>query len=387
MKVYKKENVFEAALDRIRWLFDEFDEVIVSSSGGKDSTVVFNLALQVAEEKDRLPLKVMFIDQEAEWRHTIEYMTRIMYDQRVTPFWYQMPIRIFNATSATDHWLNCWEKEAEDKWIHPRQPIAITENVYGTERFNELFPAIAKVEYPNKRVCYLAGMRADENPKRFVAMTQSLTYKWATWGKVLNKANEHYTMYPIYDWTSSDVWKAIVSNDWDFNKVYEQMYGHGVQLEKMRVSNLHHETAVESLFNLQEIEGDTWNRMTNRLAGIDTAGKMGAEDFYMRDLPFVFKDWKEYRDYLLEHLILDSEDKSVFTEAFKLHDLAYEGTIGENLYRMHVSAILAQDVYLTKLANFDMSVGFRQRGALKSMNPDYPYLYLSLKPKKDKRSD
>jgi predicted phosphoadenosine phosphosulfate sulfurtransferase len=218
-------------------------------------------------------------------------------------------------------------------------------------------------------------------------MTQSLTYKWATWGKVLNKSSEHYTMYPIYDWTSSDVWKAIVSNDWDFNKVYEQMYGHGVQLEKMRVSNLHHETAVESLFNLQEIEGDTWNRMTKRLAGIDTAGKMGAEDFFMRDLPFVFKDWKEYRDYLLEHLILDSDDKSVFTEAFKLHDLAYEGTIGENLYRMHVSAILAQDVYLTKLANFDMSVGFRQRGALKSMNPDYPYLYLSLKPKKDKRSD
>jgi hypothetical protein len=127
--------------------------------------------------------------------------------------------------------------------------------------------------------------------------------------------------------------------------------------------------------------------MTKRLAGIDTAGKMGAEDFFMRDLPFVFKDWKEYRDYLLEHLILDSDDKSVFTEAFKLHDLAYEGTIGENLYRMHVSAILAQDVYLTKLANFDMSVGFRQRGALKSMNPDYPYLYLSLKPKKDKRSD
>ena len=387
MKVYKKENVFEAALDRIRWLFDEFDEVIVSSSGGKDSTVVFNLALQVAEEKDRLPLKVMFIDQEAEWRHTIEYMTRIMYDPRVKPYWYQMPIRIFNATSATDHWLKCWDKEAEEKWVHPRQPIAITENVYGTERFNELFPAIAKVEYPNTRVCYLAGMRADENPKRFVAMTQSLTYKWATWGKVLNKSSEHYTMYPIYDWTSSDVWKAIVSNDWDFNKVYEQMYGHGVQLEKMRVSNLHHETAVESLFNLQEIEGDTWNRMTNRLAGIDTAGKMGAEDFYMRDLPFVFKDWKEYRDYLLEHLILDPEDKSVFNEAFKLHDLAYEGTIGENLYRMHVSAILAQDVYLTKLANFDMSVGFRQRGALKSMNPDYPYLYLSLKPKKDKRSD
>ena len=80
MKIYKKENVFDAALERVRWLFDEFDEIVVSSSGGKDSAVIFNLAMMVAEEKNRLPLKVMFIDQEAEWKHTIEYMEKVMYD-------------------------------------------------------------------------------------------------------------------------------------------------------------------------------------------------------------------------------------------------------------------------------------------------------------------
>lgn len=382
MKIFKNENVFEAALNRIRWLFDEFDEIVVSTSGGKDSTVVYNLALMVAEEKGRLPLKVMFIDQEAEWKHTIDYLETVMYDERVEPYWYQMPIRIFNATSATDHWLNCWNPDDKDLWIHPQQPIAITENIYGTDRFGELFPAIAKKTFPNQRVCYLAGVRGDENPRRFVALTGEPTYKWATWGKVLDKKIGQYTMYPLYDWTSSDIWKAINENKWDFNRIYEQMYAYGVPLEKMRVSNLHHETAIAALFYLQEIEGDTWNRMTKRLDGIDTAGKMGKDDFIMRDLPYMFKDWREYRDYLLENLVKDQGDQKIFKDAFELHDLAYQGSLGDALFKVHVSAILCQDLELTKLRNYDMSVGYKQRAAFKTMNPDYQYTYMSVKGKK-----
>lgn len=79
MRYYKKTNVLEEALDRIRYLFDEFPNIIVNISGGKDSTVVFNLAMQVAKEKNRLPLKVSFIDQEAEWDIVIEHIRTIMY--------------------------------------------------------------------------------------------------------------------------------------------------------------------------------------------------------------------------------------------------------------------------------------------------------------------
>ena len=37
-------------------------------SGGKDSAVLFNLAMTVAKERNRLPLKVFWLDQEAEWK-------------------------------------------------------------------------------------------------------------------------------------------------------------------------------------------------------------------------------------------------------------------------------------------------------------------------------
>ena len=66
MRLYSNVTVYEESLKRLRYLFDEFEQVVVGFSGGKDSTVIFNLALIVAREKHRLPLSVMFIDQESE---------------------------------------------------------------------------------------------------------------------------------------------------------------------------------------------------------------------------------------------------------------------------------------------------------------------------------
>lgn len=83
LKIYLKETVYDAALDRMRYLFGEFPNVVVSFSGGKDSTVILNLALKVAEEMGRLPLKVLFLDQEAEWDCVIDYIRRVMNDPRV----------------------------------------------------------------------------------------------------------------------------------------------------------------------------------------------------------------------------------------------------------------------------------------------------------------
>lgn len=120
MKIYKETNVFEEAQKRISFLFDEFEEVIVSVSGGKDSTVIYNLALMEAERRGRLPLSVMFIDQEVEWEATIDEIELIMTDPRVKPYWYQVPIRIFNATSYDEDWLHCWREG--DTWMREKHP-------------------------------------------------------------------------------------------------------------------------------------------------------------------------------------------------------------------------------------------------------------------------
>jgi predicted phosphoadenosine phosphosulfate sulfurtransferase len=353
VKIYSPENVFDAALRRIRWLFDEFPNIVVGFSGGKDSTVTFNLALQVAREKGRLPLTVMFLDQEAEWQATIDQVRLVMDSPDVRPRWYQMPFRLFNATSTTDHWLDCWSPEKEALWMRPREPGAVTENVYGTDRFAELFVRIPRVEYPNEPVCYLAGVRTEESPVRFMALTHYATYKGRTWGRVLDKRRQHFTMYPIYDWSYSDVWAAIHKHGWPYNAIYDLQYAYGVGVKDMRVSNVHHETAVESLFYLQEAEPETYARLTQRIGGVDAAGKAGKGDFFVTDLPPMFKDWREYRDFLLERLIGNEDWRRSFAKTFARHDAAY-AEIGEaKLCKIHIASLLTNDWEQIKLENFE----------------------------------
>ena len=237
--------------------------------------------------------------------------------------------------------------------MRPRVPYSIKENVYGTDRFSKLFAAIVRKEYPDTPTCYIAGVRAEESPGRFMGLTESEAYGGETWGAVLNERRQHYTMYPIYDWTYSDVWKSIHENGWSYNKLYDAMHQYGIPVTNMRVSNVHHETAVHNLFYLQEIEGDTYDRLTQRIAGIDMAGKLGASDYFGGELPFMFRNWREYRDYLLEKLILEEKWRIGFAKRFAKQDEMYEGMGEEVVCRLHIASILTNDWEHIKLKNFE----------------------------------
>jgi predicted phosphoadenosine phosphosulfate sulfurtransferase len=138
---------------------------------------------------------VRFIDQEAEWDATIDYVRTVMYDPRVEPLWLQVPIRLFNATSAEDSWLHCWGEGEE--WMRERDPIAFTDNVFGTDRFKELFSASLRY-FTGGKACSITGVRAQESPARRSGLTSFPTYKWATWGKK-EPYKDLYSFHPIYD--------------------------------------------------------------------------------------------------------------------------------------------------------------------------------------------
>lgn len=353
MKIYLKENVYEKAIERISYLYDEFEDVVVGYSGGKDSTVLVHLALEVARKKGRLPVNVMWIDQEAEWQSTVDMCIKIMTMPEVKPYWYQMPMVITNNASLISRYNYCWDEKEKDKWIHPKHKLSIKENIYGTDRFHQLFEKILKVDFNDKKACYISGVRTEESPKRHMTLTEAVTYKWITWGKKLSK--DQYTFYPIYDWSYNDIWKAIHDNGWQYNTLYDKMYQYGIPVREMRVSNVHHETSIQSLKLIQEIEPETWERIANRISGANTVKKLGDDSFTsIKEVPFMFKDWEEYTLYLNEKLVDKEKNRAEILKRIKKMEKIYiHDKARDMMYKAFVKTILSSDWDFTKLDNFE----------------------------------
>ena len=341
MRMYLEDSVLEMARKRIRWVLNEFENVVINVSGGKDSTVIYHLTREIADDMGHDPPWVFWIDQEAEWQSTVDLVYDWMEADDVRPLLAQVPMKITNATSDTEDFLHCWNPEDEHLWMHERHPQAITENTYGTELFDGLFEAIVQEEVPQP-TAQIAGVRTEESRTRYMGLTMYSAYKGATWGS--HDAEDVFRFYPIYDWSYSDVWKFIHDNDIPYNEIYDVQYQHGVPVLNMRVSNLHHETAVSSLFRLQEFEPDTYDKLLKRIGGIHTAAQFGEDDYFPDEVPFMFSGWREYRNYLLETLVDDPKHKKGFLKHFFAQDMLAEGTDKyDSILMAHVRGILAND--------------------------------------------
>lgn len=353
-------TVFDAALDRIRWIFEEFDgHVSVSSSGGKDSTVVTELALIVARERGELPLKVHFLDQEAEYQATRDYLRRLADRDEVSMDWYQIPFRLFNATSHTEQWTHCWDVNLDDEsWLRPKEHDSIKENPFfkgkgkkreQIDRFKEVLHAMNEKDGG----AILTGMRCEESPTRRVFMTSVPSYKWATWCSGGGKDGKGpYLFHPVYDWSYRDVWKAIHDHDWDYNVYYDAMFQRGIRTRSMRVSSFHHESSQGALHTLQEIEPETWERAVARFPGVATFNKVGEDVYDMfigGKLPYMFSTWVEYLDYLIQHLVEGDDNRVKFYKMWANAEHVLPYVSRREIVRQVLYAVMFNDVYGSNL--------------------------------------
>ena len=349
MKIYLADNVVEAGLKRIERLFNEFPNVIVSFSGGKDSTVTLALAYEVAKKLNRLPLKVMWLDQEAEWQSTVDYIESVFDNPDIEPIWFQMPMRWNNNLSNDDKYLDIWEEGVE--WIREKSPISIKENKYLEYGFNDMFNRIMQVEYPDTKSCFLAGVRAEEAPKRLMSLTGKFSYKDITWAKRITE-DLHYTFYPIYDWSYTDIWKYIHENKLRYNKIYDELYRKGATHKEMRVSSVHHETSIKALLQVQEIEPKTWAKITQRHQGINTVKHL-KKDFYKcpDNYPEMFDSWKDYAMHLAKNLITEKENYDKLIKKLEPQMYLDNEITGKRFWNVVINTILSYDMDFTKLGN------------------------------------
>jgi len=293
-----EKNVLAAARKRISFLFDKYDNIQLSFSGGKDSTVLFHLLHEEAKKRNRQFI-LYFQDQEAEYQGTVDMVAWAMSQPMVIPLWYQVPIFMTNAASHQQLFLWAWGEG--EQWVRDKHPLAIhsINNKY-PKRFHKFNLWVGQnLKRKKGNSVSIIGLRAEESPdRRFVMFGENSDYFW------LRRIKEPHKAYPIVDWTYTDVWKFLIENNLRYNAIYDKMYMLGRDIRQLRVSNLIHEKAFRCLTDLQELEPETYNRLEERLQGVHSAAIYGNENlmYSIKKLPERFKTWYEYKEFLLKSI-------------------------------------------------------------------------------------
>ena len=196
-QVYIHENVVDAAKRRIFMVFDDYDEIFVSISGGKDSTVLAHLVLSEAARRGR-KAKVFFLDEEVDYDATIDQVTYLMFDmipEASVPVWYQFPFHLTNATSLTEGQLIAWEPGKHELWMRSKDPRSVhnmpwdpkTVTVRNKVKGFGFYDVINNVASHRKDTCFFVGLRAVESPNRWSAVSKYPAHKdWMWTSKNMN---------------------------------------------------------------------------------------------------------------------------------------------------------------------------------------------------------
>lgn len=315
-KIYQEKNVYEAAIERINILLDEFEELYISFSGGKDSSVLLHLLIQEAKKRNRIPINVLFIDLEAQYKATINHVTEMLTDNSdIKAYWICLPLNLRNAVSIYQPQWVCWNQENKDIWVRemPQHDCVINKDNM-LEEWNQWFYDGMEFEefiikfgmwirdLKNKKTACLVAIRTDESLHRFLAVKKNKEeskYKGLNWTTYVRK--DLYNAYPIYDWRTEDIWTAVGKFNLKYNKIYDLIYMTGRSIHEARICQPYGDDQRKGLDLFRKVEPETWFKVVERVAGANYGniyrglkimgnGKVIKPDHYT---------WREYANFLL----------------------------------------------------------------------------------------
>lgn len=306
-------NVYQLSINRLRFCFREFQHVYVSFSGGKDSGVLLNLALQVLDEFPGRKLGVLHLDYEAQYQMTTDYVDEVFAtrDDRLEFYRCCVPFCVPCTTSMRQSFWTPWNPDERDIWVRPMPKDAITTLPYFKKGmwdydFQARFAQWYQQEHGGGSVCCLVGIRTQESLNRWRTIwsedDRRRHYKGKAWttdmgGGVVNA-------YPVFDWQTEDIWAANARFGWTYNHLYDIFYQAGVSIDKMRVASPFLGEGQDSLKLYRVIEPNTWGKMLGRVNGVNFTGIYGgttAMGWKSITLP-KGHTWESYMYFLLDTL-------------------------------------------------------------------------------------
>lgn len=327
-------NVYEATMKRIKFLFEEFDNIYVSFSGGKDSGVMLNLMFKYMRENNiKRKIKVYYMDYEGSYDFTEDFIKRMVEDNYdlIDLYWVCLTYKTKCGCSMYQNFWLPWNEEERDIWVrdfpHLKNGLKIINKdnhefdfyFHGIEDFDfdKKFNSWIHEKYKADRTIGLIGIRTQESLHRWRAIYKEKeeAYKGLQW--TTKQGENRYHGYILFDWTVEDIWVSNYRFRFDYNKLYDLYYMAGVPINEMRVASAFIDEGVSNLELHRAIEPNKWARLVGRVNGANFGAIYGASKamgYKNISLP-KGHTWKTYCEFLLK--TLPEEKRKCFEKKFE----------------------------------------------------------------------
>jgi predicted phosphoadenosine phosphosulfate sulfurtransferase len=324
VKKYKSYNVLVASQDRISKIFDDFEKIYVSFSGGKDSSVMLHLVMEEAIKRNR-KVGVLIIDLEAQYSDTIKHLKEMTYTYRnnIELFWVCVPLLLRNAvTNFEPRWV-CWDEDKKDIWVREKPFNCKVETDFPffipKMEFEEFMILFGEWYGKGKPTAAFIGIRADESLHRYCAI--------ATWNKEGKMHKDYiwttkiiadvYNIYPIYDWKTEDIWTYHAKYpEKAHNPIYDKMYRAGVKISQQRLCQPYGDDQKKGLWLYHILEPDTWFKLIARVNGANSGALYIQENGNMTGYNKITKPehhtWKSFCNLLLQTMPKKTRDHYMY---------------------------------------------------------------------------
>ncbi len=348
-KMYINKNVYEATMERLDFVFSEFDNIYVAFSGGKDSGVLWNLTLKyMAEHNITRKIGLFYKDFEAQYSLTNEYVEKVFNTAPdfVAKYWICLPFKKSNNLSSYAPLWYTWDDEKQDLWVRPmpkhpyvynleNNPFEFYKYKMSNKEFRVQFLNWYKKQNGGGKTIALLGICTDESLNRYRAITSKVKmYKNEAWTTYVSK--DCYYGYPIYDWNVADIWIANGRLVFEYNKIYDLMYKAGIPLSEQRVATPFLSEGHDNLKLYKTLDPEMWEKLIKRVSGVNFGAIYGDTEgmaYHSIKLP-KGHTWKSYAEFLILTL-----PKSIEKRYKKALELCQE----EENYRLLCRSILRCD--------------------------------------------
>jgi predicted phosphoadenosine phosphosulfate sulfurtransferase len=321
LKKYNNESVLDAAIERIKYTFDNFESIYLSFSGGKDSSVMFHLVMDEAIKRNRV-VGILIIDLEAQYTATIKHIEEMIevYKENIEVFWVCLPISLRNAVSNYQPKWTAWGKDDVESWVRekPKHDCVISDSdffpfFYDDMEFEEFIILFGDWYNQDEKTACFVGIRCDESLNRFRTIASKNKERFNGKNFTTKVLDGLYNIYPLYDWKTSDIWRYhYVYPDKYHNVIYDQMYKAGVKPSQMRLCQPYGDDQRRGLWLYHILETDTWYKLIARVNGVNSGALYIQENGNVTGYNKIYKPeghtWKSFCKLLLRTMPKKTRD-------------------------------------------------------------------------------